>query len=251
VPGESRAVQHEQQRVVPSFTVSGTTSFTFGAVGSTIQTKPAITNWTGATVNAFQPDAANDGIGFIGSKVTNPSPGVWHYEYAVYNENLDRAIQSFSVPIAAGTTPAAPISCPSTASGLDRRWNNRKYRLQQYALESVQNASSISWASETLAQNPNANAIRWGTLYNFRFDANRPPSTATATVGFYKTGAPITVQIQAHPYLQFRLTMSQLLKAMAARRRQTSLSHFRLLAPTPFLFNGQQPTVQPLAVRTM
>jgi hypothetical protein len=54
----------------------------------------------------------------------------------------------------------------------------------------------MTWNSETLAQNPNANAIRWGTMYNFRFDSNRPPQNATATLGFFKTGAPITVQVQ-------------------------------------------------------
>ena len=35
-------------------------------------------------------------------KVTNPTAGVWHYEYALYNQNLDRAIQSFSVPLGSG-----------------------------------------------------------------------------------------------------------------------------------------------------
>jgi hypothetical protein len=55
----------------------------------------------------------------------------------------------------------------------------------------------MTWNTETFAQNPNANAIRWGTMYNFRFDSNRPPQTVTATIGFFKTGAPITVQVQA------------------------------------------------------
>src|SRR5207248_4016980 len=41
-----------------------------------------------------------------------------------------------------------------------------------------------------------ANAIRWGTMYNFRFDANSPPQADNATVGFFKTGSPITVAIQ-------------------------------------------------------
>jgi hypothetical protein len=55
----------------------------------------------------------------------------------------------------------------------------------------------MTWSSETFAQNQNANALRWGTLYNFRFDSNRPPAVQNATIGFYKTGAPITVQVQA------------------------------------------------------
>ena len=46
------------------------------------------------------------------------------------------------------------------------------------------------------AQNQNANAIRWGTLYNFRFDSNRPPQAMNATLGFFKTGSPITVPVQ-------------------------------------------------------
>ena len=64
---------------------------------------------------------------------------------------------------------------------------------------SNQTSSALSWSSETFAQNQNANAIRWGTLYNFRFDSNRPPQAASATIGFFKTGAPITVAIQAPP----------------------------------------------------
>src|SRR6476660_510062 len=66
--------------------------------------RPAIDAWatTGAAVNQIQPDPGNDGIWFMGYKVTSPSVGVWHYEYALYNENLDRAIQSFRVPLALG-----------------------------------------------------------------------------------------------------------------------------------------------------
>ncbi|PYJ23979.1 MAG: hypothetical protein DME99_01075 [Verrucomicrobia bacterium] len=61
----------------------------------------------------------------------------------------------------------------------------------------IQTADSLTWATDTFAQNPNANAIRWGTLYNFSFDADQPPQTANATIGFFKTGSPITVGIQA------------------------------------------------------
>jgi hypothetical protein len=55
----------------------------------------------------------------------------------------------------------------------------------------------VTWSTETFAQNPNANAIRWGTLYDFRFDSTSAPAAANATVGFLKTGQPITVAIQA------------------------------------------------------
>ena len=39
---------------------------------------------------------------------------------------------------------------------------------------------------ETQAQNASANAIRWGTLYNFRFDANAAPQSGTITLGLWK-----------------------------------------------------------------
>ena len=64
----------------------------------------AITAWTGATIKTIEPVPGTDGRAFIAYKVTGPVAGVWHYEYAVYNQNLDRAIQSFSVPLGCGIT---------------------------------------------------------------------------------------------------------------------------------------------------
>ena len=88
------------------FSVTGTTNFTFTGVGTTVRMQPAIQAWvpTGATVNQLEPDPGNDGIWFMGYKVTNPSAGVWHYEYALYNQNLDPAIQSFTVFLGPGRT---------------------------------------------------------------------------------------------------------------------------------------------------
>src|SRR6266487_15438 len=94
-PGQCNMYNNVSYR---KFSVSGMTNFTFSPVGSTVRSLPAIFAWTGATINQIEPDPGNDGIAFVGYKVTNPSTGVWHYEYAIYNENLDRAIQSFAVP---------------------------------------------------------------------------------------------------------------------------------------------------------
>src|SRR4029077_16770605 len=53
----------------------------------------------------------------------------------------------------------------------------------------------VTWSTETFAQNPNANANRWGTLYNFRFDSTAAPVLDQATIAFFKTGSPITVDV--------------------------------------------------------
>ena len=160
------------------YLVSGTTSFTFSPSGQTVRMHPAITAWTGAAINQVEPDPGNDGIWFMGYKVTNPTPGVYHYEYAVYNQNLDRSIQSFSVPLSAGANLSniefhAPPQEPGWAN--DGTVNNQGYSSMPWAV--TQTSNSITWNSETFAQNQNANAIRWGTMYNFRFDADQPPQS--------------------------------------------------------------------------
>ncbi|MEP6901664.1 MAG: carboxypeptidase-like regulatory domain-containing protein, partial [Actinomycetota bacterium] len=179
------------------YNVTGTSSpFSFAPVASTVRSKAAISAWSGATFVDIIPDPANDGVGTVAYKVTNPSPGVWHYEYAVYNQNMDRAIQTFGVPVGAGVTLSnigfhAPPQQPGWT--FDGTVGNTGFSSTPWT--QTQAAGAMTWSSETFAQNQNANAIRWGTMYNFRFDSNRPPQTAVATIGFYKTGAPITVQI--------------------------------------------------------
>jgi len=181
------------------YTVTGINQpFSFAGAGATVREHPAIMAWTGATVNQIQPDQGNDGIWFMGYKVTNPTTGVWHYEYALYNQNLDRAIQSFSVPVGPGVNISnisfhAPPQQPGFAH--DGTQGDAGYSSASWNV--TQNASSITWSSETFAQNQNANAIRFGTLYNFRFDADQPPNPTNATVGYFKTGSPTFVGVQA------------------------------------------------------
>lgn len=181
------------------YTVNGTGSpFTFSTAGATQRQKAAITAWSGATLVTINPAPGVDGIGTVGYKVTNPSPGVWHYEYAIYNQNLDRAIQSFSVPVGNGANVSnvgfhAPPQHPGNTG--DGTLNDAGFSSTAWTSNLVP-STSMTWASETFAQNPNANAVRWGTLYNYRFDSNQPPTTVTATIGFFKTGSPITVQVQ-------------------------------------------------------
>ena len=194
-PGECNMYNNASYR---QFLVNGTTNFTFSPLAPTVRMQPAIMAWTGATVNQVQPDPGNDGIWFMGYKVTNLSAGVWHYEYALYNQNLDRGIQSFSVPLGAGANLSnigfhAPPQEPGWAN--DGTFNNQGYSSVPWVV--TQASDSITWNTETFAQNQNANAIRWGTSYNFRFDADQPPESANATIGFFKPGSPIMVAIQA------------------------------------------------------
>ena len=136
-PGQCNMYNNASYR---QFNVSGSgDNYTFSSSGSTVRMKAAINAWQtlgGATVSQIEPDPGNDGIWFMGYKVTNPSTGVWHYEYALYNQNLDRSIQSFSVPIGPGVNISnigfhAPRQEPGWAN--DGTQGNTGY--QQHAVE--------------------------------------------------------------------------------------------------------------------
>ena len=118
-PGQCNMYNNASYR---RFNVVGTTQpFSFSAVGSTVRMTPAIHAWTGATINMIEPVPGGDGRGFVAYKVTEPVAGTWRYEYAVYNQNLDRGIQSFSIPLGNGITVTnfgfhAPTNHPGWAN---------------------------------------------------------------------------------------------------------------------------------------
>src|SRR5438094_739895 len=172
----------------------------FNFVGNTGREQLAIMVWTGAIVNEVEPDPGNDGIFFVGYKVTGPNAGVYHYEYAIYNQNLDRAIQSFEVvyplfpPIVLDNVGFhAPPQHPPFAN--DGTQGDAGYSSDPWIFTT--SFTSATWNCQTFAENQNANAIRYGTLYNFRFDSTAPPAETTANIGFFKTGSPISVKVQA------------------------------------------------------
>ena len=87
-------------------------------------------------ISSFQPAPETTALAYVGYKVTNPSPGVWHYEYAVYNQNLDRGIQSFSVPLGPGITISnIGFHAPPQHPGWANDGTVGKCRIQQRALD--------------------------------------------------------------------------------------------------------------------
>ncbi len=108
---------------------------------------------------------------------------MWHYEYAVQNFNSDRSGGSFSVPIASGTL-VSNIGFHSVAYHSGEPYSNA-------AWAGVAGSSSVTWTCpETYDQNVNASALRWDTVYNFRFDANVAPSSGSVSIGLFKPGLP-------------------------------------------------------------
>lgn len=168
-------------------------AFTFDNGIFTLQETPAIYAWSGTIRSLIDPVPMQDGQGILACKVTNVAPGRWHYEYAIQNMNLDRGIGSLSIPMPLGVSVtnvgfyALPHHPPET--------NAENYSNAPWV--ALRTSNALVWSTESVSANPLANAVRWGTVYNFRFDADSPPQTIDATVGFFKTGAPVQVAAQA------------------------------------------------------
>lgn len=132
--------------------------------------------------------SAPEGRFILAAEATALGGGVYHYEYAVQNLTNQRAGQSFSVPL-----PAGAVVTNVGFHDVDYHSSVAAELYDGTDWTPTVSAGSVSWATQTYATNQNANALRWGTLYNFRFDANVAPDTGNVTIGLFRPGSPTTV----------------------------------------------------------
>ncbi len=151
--------------------------------GATSQQKTAMEAWRvyNPAVTTSNIDIINDGRMIVGFYVRDNGDGTYRYEYAVQNMNSHRAGQSFSVPVPAGVTV--------TNIGFhDVNYHSGDPTVGTDWASSV-SGGAITWSAQTYAQNVNANALKFATLYNFWFDSNTAPTQANATIGLFRPGA--------------------------------------------------------------
>jgi len=125
---------------------------------------------------------------WVAAKATDNGDGTWHYEYAVYNMNADRAAGGFTVPIGAGVNV--------TNTGFSGTFAHSGEPYPNTATDNDPWPATVSDGSVTWATDPylppagfGSNALRWGTLYNFRFDADTAPTNGDGTLTLFKPGA--------------------------------------------------------------
>ena len=154
---------------------------------ATIVTEPAINAWAVADSSVLLStiDLGSGERYVVGAKVTDNGDGTWRYEYAEYNQNSDRAMGSFTIPV------------PNDVTIVNLDFHDIAYHSGEIyetgAWTTSRSFDSLTWRSVTFKTNPNANALRWGSVYNFRFDADQPPNdvaVTSATIGFFKPGTP-------------------------------------------------------------
>lgn len=158
-----------------------------GFLSNTFAMKATIEGWADmdSSVELSYVDVPKDGRFIVASRASENGDGTWHYEYAVFNMNSDRAANSFSVPVPAGVNVTKvgfhDVDYHSGEPYAGTDWPG------------VQSGNSVTWSTSSFASNPNANALRWSTMYNFRFDASAAPTKGNATLGLFKSGTPATM----------------------------------------------------------
>jgi hypothetical protein len=127
-----------------------------------------LNRWTGATRN-LGGNGLDDGRFLVACKVTGPSNGVWHYEYAVHNLDNARGGASLRLPL----HPAA------TLSNVGFRDNDTD-GLNQWTWS--RNGNELAFLASA------NNALNWNSIFNFWFDATVVPTGGTASIDQARVG---------------------------------------------------------------
>jgi len=161
----------------PSRVVHPTTGQPDPATTDNFYMEPMITRYAalmGGSATANKATDTSEGDAWVAINPINLGGGLYRYEVAVYNHNLDRQIREVRIPIMSGLTVS-----------------NIGYRDASLALGGWTGAYDnvngvISWSTATHASNPNANSLKYGYVYSFWFTANIAPQANWAQLGLFK-----------------------------------------------------------------
>ncbi len=154
----------------------------------TRQEQPGIRAWqdTDSTVLESDVQIPGEGLFVVASKSIVLGESLWRYEYAIQNINSDRAAGSFTVTL--------PLGAPVGNIGFHDvdHHSGEPYDVTDWSA-TVTNGLATSWITWTTTPhdvNPDANALRWGTMYNFWFETSVGPAASLTTLGLFKPGSP-------------------------------------------------------------
>ncbi len=158
--------------------------------GATQESVPAIFVWNveDPTVTVRRVDVPSEGSFYIAYTARDNGNGTWRYEYALFNLNSHRSAWSFAVPIEADT-----VISNTGFHDVDSH-SGEPYDLTDWTISVDNGAGWVSWSTDDFATNENANALRWGTMYNFWFDADVSPQTGGAQIGLFRSGSPSSIE---------------------------------------------------------
>jgi hypothetical protein len=172
-------------------TVGAGPSFDLSFTGSTIREKTAIQGWLAAdpTVEYVAVDFTSGAPPTerfeVARKVTEPVPGQFHYEYVIRNMNSDRAARRFLIQF------DGPVTFSNVGFKDIDHHSGEPYDGTDWTVDVGTPVDTIAWSGGDFAVDPDGNALRWGTMYNFWFDANAGPDQIEIhTLRLFKPGTP-------------------------------------------------------------
>ncbi|MEZ4649469.1 MAG: FlgD immunoglobulin-like domain containing protein [Candidatus Eisenbacteria bacterium] len=140
---------------------------------------PAVLRWD-ADVHTWAQVGTDDGYVILSSQATDLGGGMYHYEYALFNFDSDRKIRSISIP----------VDMASVIENIEYHDGDLDPANDWTATEA---GGLLTFETATYAENPDANALMFQFLFNFRFDADAPPVDMDVTLGVFKPGTPDVV----------------------------------------------------------
>ncbi|MBC22531.1 MAG: hypothetical protein CMJ32_01260 [Phycisphaerae bacterium] len=133
----------------------------------------------------FHVQIPGDGRATVALTVRPNQDGTYRYTYHLYNQNVARGFRSLSV-----VTNTSLVS------------NIGKSHLEQHSGENydevnwseITTNTLIGWSTGSWFNNPNFNALRWGMMNTFWFDAPGLPVGGSMVLGYFEGGGSITIQ---------------------------------------------------------
>jgi hypothetical protein len=190
-PGESTWGVHLNN--VSSRNVRFTSTSNCIGLSATDHMLPAAMRWDAVDSNATVVEVLTDeygeggegvvsGLLHVGHAATDNGNGTHHYEFLVHNQVSHRSVGSFSVPVpdcVTLTNVEARLPIYHSGETIDNApWN----------WEHSGGVLTFWTDAHTSTNNMSGAAIRWGTMANFRFDADAAPTDGDLTLGLWRSG---------------------------------------------------------------
>ncbi len=188
-PGDAAAGNRANNASWREMSCTGGANPSFAFAGATSREQHALRAWqTADPAVVIAESSGADGEIAVGLRVTDLGGGWWNYEYALENLTYAPSVGAFEVPVGAGVA-VRNVGFHDVAhhsgdgpGGVDPDGTD---------WTAVLGGGRLRWSTDEFALNPEANALRWGTTYNFRFDASAPPAAGAVLSTRFEPGAPL------------------------------------------------------------
>ncbi|MFN0244243.1 MAG: hypothetical protein ACKVWV_15245 [Planctomycetota bacterium] len=175
----------------------------FAFTGGVQRERTALHAWQAADTDVAIAtiEMPGEGTFLLGSKVTGLGSGKWHYEYALYNATSHAGARAFRIALSPGVHITSAGFHDVAYHGGDGP-GGVDVDGADWTLEHAQ--PHLRWHTQSFAENPSANALRWRSLYNFRFDANSAPIPGAATITSFRGDTAVNARVlvpSAAPFL--------------------------------------------------